>query len=294
VARPPLAMKRFSPVRYRPPTITIDQIDRVPFSNLQRQRRGLGDYYGEDYGGGSYEFPDPPVDDPPWLGNLTDNGDGSYTDERGDIYDAAGIWLGFENDDGTWTDPQGNVWNAQNEPAFDPSFEQDPTTGLYFDNLTGSWYAIDPQGNPALVSENPDGPSFEELSAAQGIVNGSQFVQPPGLLEGIGNFLGKLFGGGGGAQGGGNFGGGGGSMSSGQKQQADQRAQQAQQQLAQAQSQGANAATIQNLQRQLALAQAAAARASGMDWSKTILVAVAAGAVTYAIATRRPPSPPAP
>jgi hypothetical protein len=298
LAHPPL-VKNYPQKNFRRRNfIRIDGIDRVPPSHLaQARRRGLGDYWGgEDYD--YYDYPDPGViDEPPpppdpWD-NLTDNGDGSFTDSNGDIYDAAGIWLGFENDDGTWTDPEGNVWTIDNTPAFDPTFEVDPETGLVFDHLSGSWYAIDGAGNPILVSENPDGPSFEELAAARGIVDGSQFAEPPGILQTIGNFFGKLFGGSGG-QGGGNFGGGGGgggSMSSGQKQQAETRANQAAQQLAQARAQGATAATIQNLERQLALAQAVAAKGAGLDWGKTILVAVTVGAVTYAIASRRPPPP---
>lgn len=223
------------------------------------------DDYGDCYDDGNDGViaAEPPAED--WRDGLVDNGDGSYSDpETFQIFDDSGNVIGIENDDGTWTGLNGMVYNADGSAAFDPTFEYDPVSGLYRDNLTGLYYYLDAEGNAQPFQEGQN-------------ADPQDFTQPKGFLESIGDALGKLFGGSG-AQGGG------GSMSTGQQQGAQQRAQQAQQQLQQAQQQGASAAQLAQLRQQLALAQAAA---SGSDSTKLILIAAAAVGVTYAIASRR-------
>jgi hypothetical protein len=213
-----------------------------------------------------------------------DNGDGSWSDFTGNIYDDQDNWIGIEGPNGTWVDGLGTVYNADNEPIGDFGFAYDPESGLYFDAISRAWYAEDPQGDFHLVGENPEGLTFEEAAAAQGIMLGTDLETDPGFFEKVGNFLSKIFGGSstGGQGGGGNFGGGGGSSSQ-QQQAAQQRAQTAQQQLAQAQQSGANAQQLAALQQKLALANAALAKVESGGTMKTILIAGGTALGVYAL-----------
>lgn len=63
-----------------------------------------------------------------------DNGDGSSSDENGDIWDnASGAWLGYENGNGTWTDANGQNYTADNRPI---------DAGGYADNGDGTFTSI--------------------------------------------------------------------------------------------------------------------------------------------------------
>lgn len=243
----------------------------------------------DDYGGTVVE-----EEDDSWI----DNGDGSWTDaSTGEIYDDMGFFVGWDNFDGTWYGSDGLLYAVDNETignGVESSFEYNPDTDLYWDKLIGSWFTEDGQ----YVSDNPAGPSFEELADARGSYNGETLETKPGFFDTVGNFLGKIFGGSG-SSGGGGFGGGGSfggsSSSSGQKEAAQQREQQAAQQLAQARQQNASQQTITNLQRQLALAQGAAAAANRTDWTKPILIAGSLLVGAYAFASlRRNSAPPPP
>ncbi len=232
-----------------------------------------------------------------------DNGDGSWTAADGSIFGENDELIGWETGNGNWLGLDGVLYDSENNPIdlhgagetpqnFDGTFEFDETTGLYFDSLTGAWFAVGADGNAVFVSDNINGPSFDEMAAAQGILNGSDLTPQRGFLDTVGNFLGKLFGGSGG--GGGSFGGGGGGSSGGgsSSQQAQQRQQQAQQQLAQAQQSGASAQQIAQLRQQLALAQAAARGSGGLTLQQTILIAAGVGLGVYALtSSRRAPAP---
>ncbi len=64
-------------------------------------------------------------------GQWNDNGDGSSTDEFGDIYDDyTGEWIGTLNDDGSWNDVNGQLYTWDNRPVND---------GGFFDNGDGTW-----------------------------------------------------------------------------------------------------------------------------------------------------------
>lgn len=261
------------------------------------------DYYydtPDDYGGGVEVDPSFTDEDGViWENGLPigfDNGDGSWTDTAGNIYDENDQFLGIDNGDGSWWGADGVLYGADNTPiadpvldgpGFDSTFEYDPATGLYFDTLTGAWFAVAPDGTPQHVSDNPAGPSFEELATAQGIATGAQLTTTPGFFSTVGSFLGKLFGGS--ASGGGFSSGSGGGSSGGgsSSQQAQQRQQQAQQQLNQARAQNAPQQQIAQLQQQLKLTKAAAQQARQFEIAKYFLIAAGAGAVAYVATTRR-------
>lgn len=243
----------------------------------------------EDYGG-DYSDPGSTVVD--WF----DNGDGSWTNlADGTIWENDQV-IGYDFGDGTWMDLDGNIRGADNQllPGFDASFEYDEASGFWFDTLTGAW--INEAGE--VVSFGGDAPSFPDSLPGGPDTSGDYTPnQGGGFWQSVGDFLGKIFGGGSGAPGGGGggFGGGGsfGGGSSGAQQQAQQRAQQAAQQLARAQQQGASAQQIAQLQQQLALSQAVLSRMGGSNVGQTILIAAAVGVGVYALATSRRDSTPA-
>lgn len=223
---------------------------------------------GNDNTGGDTgtDFQDGTVDD--GLGGWTDNGDGSFTNAAGEIYDYEGNFVGWENEDGTWVDAFGYVYDADGNLigdaiAFENSMTYEPVLGLYIDKITGQIF-------------NPDGSSYTGEIAVPGSDTGG------GFWDGVGKFFSKIFGGSGsgGGLGGGNFGG----MSSGGA--AQQRAEQSAQKLQQAQQSGASAQQLAQLQQQLTIARAAAASAASSSSSSPYLIgaAVLVGAL---ILTRR-------
>lgn len=228
---------------------------------------------------------EPPPDDgggvateDPWEG-WTDNGDGSYTNPyTGEIQDESGQFVGYENGDGTWTDTNGNVFNADGSDytvTFDESFVLDPQSGLWYDKISGTWWNEDGTQETVFVPRDPPGGPVEPGSA-EDLGNGT-LPGDKGFFDNVGDFFKKLFTGD--------------SASPAASNALQGRVNDAQQKVQQAQQQGASQQQLQQLQRQLQLAQAAQKTTQLSDTTKMILIAGAVGLGVYVLTQRRQSNP---
>ncbi len=204
-------------------------------------------------------------------GVAVDNGDGSYSDEFGDIYNSAtGQWLGWESalGDGTWFNPDGQMFDANNNWVRDEYLVHDEQSDTWYDAITGEWY----NGQGELTDLHPRDPP-DGVTDIPGTVTDLPNDNGGGIFDSIGNALKKLLGGSGSDSALGNA--------------AASRASQAQQAMQKAQQTGtATAAQLAALQRQLTAAQAAAAQYGGSG-GNTILIASVVGLGVYALTRPR-------
>ncbi len=207
----------------------------------------------------------------------------------GGYYDDEGNWIPDDGGD-IITDP-GNGTD-EGDMITDPNFTGDQD---YFDNGDGTWTGADgliydDQLNWIGIDygdgtwSNLSGEVFDANGNSLGFLDFGDLNTGGGFWDGVSNFFSSLFGG---KSSGGTTGGGGGGFggTAGQRQ-AQQRAQQLSQQLAQARAAGATQAQIAALQRQYAIAAAAAGGSGGLDM-KTILIAAGVGLGVYALVSSR-------
>lgn len=234
-----------------------------------------GNYIGDEDANGNRFNPDgtpmtdtpadaiTPVDDP-----RTNNGDGTYTDAYGQLYDAAGNYLGDVDANGNRFNPDGTSMDAPDGMVDNGDGTFTDRDGQVFDAEGHYLGSIDANGNRF----NPDDTPYNQPAKSSG-----------GFLDGLGTALKNLFGGSGGSSGGGSSGSGGSS--------SGQTAAKAQQNLAKAQAAGASAQQIAALQRALQLAQTNAAGGSGLTTQNTILIASAAVLGVYLLTQSRRENP---